>query len=144
MPSPLAPGSLQIRFATHPPPQNHSPLSLLRPSHFPFAVIGVASCEHTDSLQSLKNQFKAAVSDIFPEGSLYPFKTARHLFVFEEGDTANSEHIMESLPNVSVIPSLMNNKKLYIGTLLADICSQILKGFGELVRPPHSHIVAKC
>lgn len=131
MPSPLAPGYLQIRFPTHPPPQSHAPLSLLRPSHFPLAVIGVASCLHSDSLSSISSQFDALVSDIFPKGSTYPL--AKHLFVFEEGDTSSSSHLMESLPSVSVIPSLMGNKKLYIGTLLADLCSQVLRGFGTLV-----------
>ncbi|KAF6765224.1 TRAPP II complex [Ephemerocybe angulata] len=132
MPSPLSPGYLQIRFPTHPPPQAHAPLSLLRPSHFPLAVIGVASCVHSDSLSSISGQFDALVSDIFPQGSIFPL--AKHLFVFEEGDTSSSSHLMESLPSVSVIPSLMGNKKLYIGTLLADLCSQVLKGFGTLAQ----------
>jgi hypothetical protein len=132
MPSPLSTGYLQIKFPTHPPPQTHALLSLLRPSHFPLAVIGVASCAHSDSLESISGQFDVLVSDVFPKGSLFPL--AKHLFVFEEGDTNSSSHLMESLPSVSVIPSLMGNKKLYIGTLLADVCSHVLRGFGDLVR----------
>jgi len=133
MPSgPMTPGYLQLRFPTHPPPTSHIPLSLLRPSHFPLAVIGVASCQYNDSLESISRSFDALESDLFPSGSQYPL--VKHLFVFEEGDTSSSSHLMQSLPSVSVIPSLMGNKNLYIGTLLGDVCSQILKALGILVR----------
>ena len=62
---------------------------------------------------------------------MYPL--ARHLFIFEEGETLAGGGLAEPLPNVAVIPSLMGNKKLYIGTLLADVCSQVLREFGVVV-----------
>lgn len=62
---------------------------------------------------------------------MYPL--ARHLFIFEEGETLAGGGLTDALPNVAVIPSLMGNKKLYLGTLLADVCSQILREFGVVV-----------
>ncbi|KXN89239.1 hypothetical protein AN958_05993 [Leucoagaricus sp. SymC.cos] len=41
---------------------------------------------------------------------------------------------LENLPGMVVIPSMMGNKKLYIGTLLADLCSQILAEFGVVIQ----------
>ena len=38
-----------------------------------------------------------------------------------------------NLPGLVVIPSMMGNKKLYVGTLLADLCSNILAEFAAVV-----------
>ncbi|RDB21392.1 hypothetical protein Hypma_011623 [Hypsizygus marmoreus] len=131
MPSPLSTGYLQLSFPTHPPPRSHLPLSLLRPSHFPLAVIGVAACGKTDTLSSIFAQFNSALIDIFPSDGIYPL--AKNCFVFEESEDTNL-NLSDNLPGLVVLPSMMGNKKLYIGTLVADLCSQILAEFGLLVQ----------
>jgi hypothetical protein len=130
MPNPLSTGHLQLSFPTHPPPRSHLPLSLLRPSSFPLAVIGVAVCTQVDSLASTFTQFNASLADIFHPDGIYPL--AKNCFVFEDGGDT-SLNLGSDLPGLVVIPSVMGNKKLYIGTLLADLCSQILGGFGVVV-----------
>ncbi|KAJ6630827.1 TRAPP II complex [Mycena sp. CBHHK59/15] len=132
MPNPLSTGYLHLSFPTHPPPFSHLPLSLLRPSHFPMAVIGLATCSKTDSLPSILDQFNASLLDIFPAGGMYPL--AKNCFVFEEGEGNTNLNLGDSLPSLVVIPSMMGNKKLYLGTLLADLCSHVLGEFGVLVQ----------
>ncbi|KAJ7063346.1 TRAPP II complex [Mycena amicta] len=131
MPSPLSTGYLHLSFPTHPPPHSHLPLSLLRPSHFPLAVIGLAACSKTDSLPDILAQFNASLLDIFPGGGMYPL--AKNCFVFEEGEGNTNVNLGDNLPGLVVIPSMMGNKKLYIGTLLGDLCSHVLGEFGTLV-----------
>jgi trafficking protein particle complex subunit 9 len=131
MPSPLSTGYLHLSFPSHPPPTSHAPLSLIRPSHFPLAVIGVAACSQTDSLSDIFAQFNHVLSEVFPSDSIFPF--AKNCFVFEDGDGAASLSLGENIPGLVVIPSLMGNKKLYIGTLLADLCSRMLGEFRALV-----------
>ncbi|KAF7323014.1 hypothetical protein HMN09_00081100 [Mycena chlorophos] len=131
MPSPLSTGHLHLSFPTHPPPHSHLPLSLLRPSHFPLAVIGIGVCSKTDSLPDILAQFKTSLLDIFPGGGMYPL--AKNCFVFQEGDGDTSDNLGDSIPGLVVIPSVMGNKKLYIGTLLGDLCSHVLGEFGTLV-----------
>ncbi|GLB34932.1 putative transport protein Trs120 or TRAPPC9, TRAPP II complex subunit [Lyophyllum shimeji] len=131
MPSPLSTGYLHLSFPTHPPPRSHLPLSLFRPSHFPLAVIGVAVCSKNDSLSSVYAQFNNSLIDIFPSDGIYPL--AKNCFVFEENDDTNLS-LGDDLPGLIVLPSMMGNKKLYIGTLLADLCSQILGEFGVVVQ----------
>ncbi|KAG6879987.1 hypothetical protein C0992_008580 [Termitomyces sp. T32_za158] len=131
MPSPLSTGHLHLSFPTHPPPRSHLPLSLLRPSHFPLAVIGIAACSQNDSLVSTFAQFNSSLLDIFPSDGIYPL--ARNCFVFEEGEDTNF-NVGDNLPGLFILPSMMGNKKLYLGTLLADLCSQILGEFGILVK----------
>lgn len=133
MPNPLATGHLHLSFPTHPPPASHLPLSLLRPSHFPLAVIGIAACSQTDSLSSVLNQFNATLPEVFSAGGMYPL--AKNCFVFEEGDGTTPLNLGDGLPGLVVIPSMMGHRKLYIGTLLADLCSHILGEFGVVVRP---------
>lgn len=130
MPSPLSTGYLQLSFPTHPPPRSHLPLSLIRPSHFPLAVIGVATCSNTDTLSSIFAQFNSSLQDIFPPDGIYPL--AKNCFVFEESEDTNL-NMGNSFPGLVVLPSMMGNKKLYIGTILADLCSQILAEFGVVV-----------
>ncbi len=134
MPSPLSTGHLHLSFPTHPPSSLHYPFSLLRPSHFPLAVIGVASSSRANALNLIHSQFSSALLDVFPASNLYPL--ARACFVFEENDSATNLNAGDSPPGIVVIPSMMGNKKLYIGTLLADLCSQILGEFGSVVRDP--------
>lgn len=131
LPSPLSKGNLHLNFPTHPPPRSHSPLSLLRPSHFPMAVIGVASCSQIDSLKSLYSQFNASLSDIFSPGGVYPL--VKNCFVFEETEGTENLDPGETFPGLIIVPRI-TNRKLHIGTLLGVICSQILAEFGVLVR----------
>lgn len=44
------------------------------------------------------------------------------------------------MPELVMIPSLMSNKQVYIGTLLAELCHDILAEFPSLVRQilPHA------
>ncbi|KAK0459779.1 TRAPP II complex [Desarmillaria tabescens] len=132
MPNPLSTGHLHLSFPTHPPPTSHIPLSLLRPSHFPLAVIGIASCAPDDTLPSVLAQFHGTLLDLFPADFVFPL--ARICFVFEEGDGNNSTNLGDSLPGLAVIPSMMGNKKIYLGTLIADLCSNVLGEFGVLVQ----------
>ena len=130
LPSPLSKGNLYLSFPNHPPPRSHSPLSLLRPSHFPLAVVGVASCSQVDSLNSLYSQFNASIGDIFAPGGVYPL--VKNCFVFEETEGTENLDPGETFPGLIVVPRIMN-RKLHIGTLLGVICSQILAEFGVLV-----------
>lgn len=139
MPNPLSTGHLHLNFPTHPPPPSQYALSLLRPSRFPLAVIGIASSSQTNTLKSIYSQFNAALLDIFPASNQFPL--ARTCFVFEENDAATNLSASNDPPGVVVIPGMMGNKRLYIGTLLADLCSQILGEFGIVVR---KHLIYFC
>ncbi|KAF8212193.1 TRAPP II complex [Mycena galopus ATCC 62051] len=132
MPNPLATGYLHLSFPTHPPPFSHLPLSLLRPSNFPLAVVGLAACSRTDTLPSVMAEFNTALLDIFPAGGMYPL--GKNCFVFEEGEGNTNVNLGDNVPGLVVIPNMMPNKKLYIGTLLADLCSHVLGEFGTLVQ----------
>lgn len=132
MPNPLAAGYLHLSYVTHPLPTSLSPLTLFRPSEFPLGIIGIATCTQNDSLSSILGHFNAAVSDLFPPGSTFPL--ARNCFVFEESDDNTNMNLGNTLPGLIVIPSMMGNKKIYVGTLLADLCSNILGEFAHVVR----------
>ena len=132
MPNPLATGHIHLAYPSHPLPSSYTPLSLFRPSDFPLGVIGIATCSQNDSLSSILAHFNAAMSDLFPTGSTYPL--ASNCFVFEDSDDNTNLNLGNSLSGLVVIPSMMGNKKIYIGTLIADLCSNILAGFAGLVR----------
>jgi hypothetical protein len=136
MPNPLSRGHLHVSFPSHPPPASHDALSLFRPSSFPLGVIGVASCAQDDSLASILAQFNAAVHDMFPRDSPYRamFPLAKNCFVFEDDDGNTNLNLGEQLSGLVVIPAMMGNKNIYIGTLLADLCSNILGEFSSVVR----------
>lgn len=131
LPSPLSTGHLHLSYPSHPPPSWHTPIALLRPSNFPLGVIGVAECPASSLLSSILAQFNAALSDIFPANSLFPL--AQNCYAFE-ADDSSSTVLGDSLPGMVVIPSVMGNKQLYIGTLIAELCSSILGEFSSLVR----------
>ncbi|KAF8136381.1 transport protein Trs120 or TRAPPC9 TRAPP II complex subunit-domain-containing protein [Boletus edulis] len=92
-------------FPSHPTLPAHSPLSLFRPSHFNLGIIGIAVC-------SSSHPSSSALEQTMMNPTLASEKT---------------------LPVLAIIPNAMGNKRLYIGTLLADLCSQILGEFGHLV-----------
>lgn len=131
MPNPLATGSLLLSFTEHPPPPSASVLDLFRPSDFPLGVVGIASCSQSDVLSSIYSQFNASRAELLPSNSIYPL--AQNCFVFEEGDGNTNLNVGNHMPGLVVIPSMMGNKKLYIGTLLAELCSNILGEFSMMV-----------
>uniref|UniRef100_A0A8H8CM97 Transport protein particle subunit trs120 n=1 Tax=Psilocybe cubensis TaxID=181762 RepID=A0A8H8CM97_PSICU len=131
LPNPLSKGNILLSFPTHPPPQSHSLLSLVRPSHFPLAVIGVATCSQSESSKSLYSQFRSSLADIFPSGSTYPLVT--NCFAFEDVEGTANLDPGETLPGLVTVPCI-KNRKLHIGTLLGVLCSQILTEFGVLVQ----------
>ena len=131
MPNPLATGSLLINFVEHPPSLSCQSFDLFRPSEFPLGVVGIASCSQSDVLSTLYSQFNASLAELFPSDSIYPL--ARNCFVFEEGDGNTNLNVGNHMPGLVVIPSMMGNKKLYIGTLLAELCSNILGEFSMMV-----------
>ncbi len=130
MPNPLAAGHIHLSYSLHPLPSSHIPLSLFRPSDFPLGVIGVASCSQSDSLSSILAHFNASLSELFPSGAIFP--STHNCFVFEESDGSTNLNL-GNLPGLVVIPGMMGNKKLYVGTLLADLCSNILAEFATVV-----------
>lgn len=131
MPNPLATGSLLLSFTRHPPPPSRSHLDLFRPSEFPLGIVGIASCSQSDVLSSIYSQFNGSLAELFPSNSIFPL--AQNCFVFEEGDGNTNLNIGNHMPGLVVIPSMMGNKKLYIGTLLAELCSNILGEFSMMV-----------
>lgn len=130
MPSPLSGGYLHLSFTSHPTSPAQAPLYLFRPSLFNHAVIGVASCTPSYTPEAAQEQLENIVLDIFPESSTS--SPSKVCFVFQSEDSA-SGNINDVPPGLVIIPSVMGNKKLYIGTLLADLCSQILSEFGRVV-----------
>ena len=131
MPGPLAAGHIHLNYPTHPLPTNHTPLSLFRPSDFPLGVIGIATCSADDSLPPILAQFNASMSELFPAGAVFPL--ANNCFVFEESSESTNLN-SGNLPGLVVIPGLLKKKKIYVGTLIADLCSNILAEFATLVR----------
>ncbi|GBE81971.1 TRAPP II complex [Sparassis latifolia] len=132
MPSPLATGYLHLSYPSHPPPSSHHSLALFRPSAFPLGVIGIATCSQSDSMSSILAHFNSSLSQIFPHGSMFP--VASNCFVFEESDGNTTLDVKDHFPGLVIIPGMMGNKTLYIGTLVADLCSQILGEFAILMQ----------
>jgi trafficking protein particle complex subunit 9 len=106
-------------------------LSLLRPSHFPLAVIGIAKSTQADSLPSLYSQFNASLADIFPHGGLFPL--VKNCFVYEGSEGTTNFDTGKNMPGLNIVPSIAK-RKLHIGTLLGVLCSHILTELGVLVR----------
>ncbi|KAJ3559110.1 hypothetical protein NM688_g536 [Phlebia brevispora] len=131
MPGPLATGYIHLSYPLRPLPTTHLPLSLFRPADFPLGVVGIATCSQSDSLSSILAQFNASMSEMFPPGAIFPL--ANNCFVFEESDGSTTLNL-GNLPGLVVIPGMMGNKKLYVGTLLADLCSNILAEFATVVQ----------
>ncbi|KAJ4474536.1 TRAPP II complex [Lentinula lateritia] len=130
-PKSLATGYLHLSFPSHPPPHSHQALSLLRPSHFPLAIIGVATCSRSEALPEIISQFHDTALDMFPPTGIYPL--ARNCFVFEEGSSSGISPSGQH-PELIIFPEMMGNRKLHIGTLLGEICSKIFGEFGVLIQ----------
>ncbi|KAH8117559.1 Trs120-domain-containing protein [Phellopilus nigrolimitatus] len=132
MPNPLATGSLLLNYATHPPSPSRSGLDLFRPSDFVLGVVGIASCSQSDALSSIYSQFNGSLAELFPSSPMFPL--SQNCLVFEEGNGNTNLNVGNHMPGLVVIPSMMGNKKLYIGTLLAELCSNILGEFSIMVK----------
>lgn len=130
MPNPLASGHIHLSYPSHPHPSSHQSLSLFRPSDFPLGVIGIASSSQNDSLSAILAQFNATLNDLFPPGAIFPL--ANNCLVFEESDGSTNLNLGNH-PGLVVIPGMMGNKRLYVGTLIADLCSNILGEFATVV-----------
>lgn len=104
---------------------------MVRPSHFPLGVIGIAARSQSDSLTTLNTQFHTVLQDIFPGDDLFPL--SKQCFVFEEGENGGGLTADDAIPNMVVVPSMMGNRKMHIGTLLGVMCCNILEGFGAVV-----------
>lgn len=128
-PSLLA-GNLYLSYPTHPPPEWHTPLALFRPSHFPLGVIGITEYSDEAVLADVSAEFKATLSEYFPTGSPFPFATK--CYAFETGELGNAS-LGSTTSEVMVIPSLMGHKEVYVGTLISQICADILGYFADMV-----------
>lgn len=131
MPPPLSPGHLHLTYLSYPLPLWHAPLAVFKPSDFPLGIIGISEGSASTSLSNLLGQFNAEVAQLFPNNSLFPL--AQNCYVFEGDDEAGLINMNESYPGMVVIPNVMGNKELYIGTLIAELCSTILGEFANLV-----------
>ncbi|KZV90255.1 hypothetical protein EXIGLDRAFT_649508, partial [Exidia glandulosa HHB12029] len=129
MPAPLAAGSIQLSYVAHPPPASHAPLAVFRPSLFPLGVIGIASVPGKLSPAELVPHLNASIARVFPDEHA-PFPLARTCLAFESEET--DVHDSPQTKGCTVIPAVMGNKKLYIGQLLADLCSNIIGEFTGL------------
>ena len=130
MPNPLSAGHLHLNFSSHPSSPSHDPFYLFRPSLFNHAVIGVSAYSSTHTPDTALEELENIIADFSSEDLALPFSKMCFMFQNEDSTTGG---LSESPPGVVIIPSVMGNKKLYIGTLLADLCSQILGEFGRVV-----------
>ncbi|CCM02371.1 uncharacterized protein FIBRA_04466 [Fibroporia radiculosa] len=130
MPTPLAKGHLHLNYLSHPSSLSHNALSLFRPSEFPLGVIGIASCSQSDSISSILTAFGTAMSGLPLQGSAIP--ATRNCFVFEDSDVGLD--VGDRFPGLVIIPGMMGNKRVHIGTLIAGLCSQILGQFAAVMQ----------
>ena len=130
MPSPLSTGYIHLSFPSHSPPPSHSSLSLFRPSHFPLGVLGIADCSNAKTLSTISDQFRSALDSKHPP--VHGLPLASLCLAFEDQDVKESK-VEQQQPGVTVIPGMLGNKKLYINTLIAELCSVILGDFSVLV-----------
>ncbi|KAH7103873.1 TRAPP II complex [Auriculariales sp. MPI-PUGE-AT-0066] len=139
MPAPLASGSIQLAYVTRPPPVSHAPLAVFRPSAFPLGVIGIGSLPSRYPPEAFVTQLNTDIARGFPP-ELAPFPLARNVFIFEESEDGDAEAPIPAQGSV-IIPAVMGNKKLYLGQLLSDLCSNIVgefTGLTRLLESPHS------
>ncbi|KIO28174.1 hypothetical protein M407DRAFT_72139 [Tulasnella calospora MUT 4182] len=133
MPAPMSNGYLHLSYPSHPPPPWHTSLSLFRISHFPLGVIGIADCSNPDTpLTSVLAEFHATLEQYFPVESAFPL--ASRCYAFEEGDENPQMNMVSSDPRLVVIPSVMGNKQVYVGTLISELCTEILSSFANLAK----------
>ncbi|KAG8925375.1 hypothetical protein FRC01_010290 [Tulasnella sp. 417] len=133
MPAPMSNGYLHLTYPSHPPPPWHTSLSLFRISHFPLGVIGIADCSKPDTpLTSVLTEFHTALEQYFPIESAFPL--ASRCYAFEEGDENSQLNMASSDPRLVVIPSVMGNKQVYVGTLISELCTEILSSFANLAK----------
>lgn len=132
MPSPLSSGHIHLTYVSHPPPVWHAPLAIFRPSDFPLGIIGISEGSSRVPLSSTLEQFNAEIAQLFSANSMFPL--AQNCYVFEGNGETGSLNMNESYSGMVLIPNVMGNKELYIGTLIAELCATILGEFSNLVR----------
>ncbi|KAG9019650.1 hypothetical protein FRB90_011996 [Tulasnella sp. 427] len=129
----MSTGYLHLAYPSHPPPPWHASLSVFRVSHFPLGVIGVADCSKPDTpLTSVQAEFHAALERCFPMESAFPL--ASRCYAFEEGDENSQLNMASGDPRLVVIPSVMGNKQVYVGTLISELCAEVLSNFANLAK----------
>ncbi|KAG8877259.1 hypothetical protein FRB97_003560 [Tulasnella sp. 331] len=128
---PLLAGNLHLSYPTHPPPEWHAPLALFRPSHFPLGVIGIAEYSDEAIMDTMSTEFKATISEYFPAGSPFPFATK--CYAFESGRSGSSS-LGSTTSDIIVIPGLMGHKEVYVGTLISQMCGDILCYFAGMAQ----------
>ncbi|KAG9008552.1 hypothetical protein FRB93_006471 [Tulasnella sp. JGI-2019a] len=131
MTSALLAGHLHLSYPMHPPPEWHASLGLFQPSHFPLGVIGVAQYSDQVSMTDIAAEFKAIIGEYFPTGSPFPFATK--CYAFESGDSGTAI-LGSTTSEVIVIPSLMGHKEVYVGTLISQMCADILGYFAGMAQ----------
>ncbi len=95
-------------------------------------LVSLALLQHPPppTCHPLRAQFDAAVDDLFDSSSFYPLAT--DCIVFEED---GSNPMTDTFTGLVIIPSVLANKNVYLGTILASLCSGILSGFTDIVSP---------
>ena len=101
-------------------------------------MIGIADCTSGTTASSIVAEYKANISILFPDGSPFPFAT--RCFAFEDGEGNANMNLSASVEDLVMIPSLMVNKQVYVGTLLAELCHDIITEFPSIVSVMHSYI----
>ncbi|KZO95888.1 hypothetical protein CALVIDRAFT_537860 [Calocera viscosa TUFC12733] len=132
LPSALSAGSVHLAFPSHPPPTTAQPYALFRPSQFIHGVIGVADCSTASSLAALLAEFYGVLHEIFGPNPVFPL--AGRCYAFDPGDSSTDLDVGGALEGLTVIPTVVGDKRIYLGTLLANFCGSIIGEFAGLVR----------
>ncbi|GJJ12127.1 hypothetical protein Clacol_006368 [Clathrus columnatus] len=133
MPSPLSNGFLHLEYVSHPPPIWQAPLTLFRPSEFPLGIIGIA--DDSSNLTEIQSQFNAEIAQLFSANSFFPLSQNCYVFEDEEPTKRISPTTESEIPpGLIVIPKIMGHKNVYVGTLIAELCSGILTEFANIAK----------
>lgn len=140
MPSRLAPGHLHLTYELHLPEKWNKYTSLFRISQWPLGILGIAQASSTSQIATFAADFKAQLDELLPPDALIPLAT--NCIAFEEEGSRITMDIKDALPGVVIIPHVMGNKQLYLNTLVAELCSNILAGFSDIVITSLSGIIS--
>ncbi|KZT58996.1 hypothetical protein CALCODRAFT_219199 [Calocera cornea HHB12733] len=132
LPGALAPGAVHLAFPSHPPPTTAHPYALFRPAAFVHGVIGVADCSTAPSLAALLAEFYGLLHHIFGPNPVFPL--AGRCYAFDPADASTDLDVGGALDGLTVIPAVVGDKRIYLGTLLANFCGAIIGEFAGLVR----------
>ncbi|EJU05644.1 hypothetical protein DACRYDRAFT_113706 [Dacryopinax primogenitus] len=132
LPSALSSGSIHLAFPSHPPPSTAQPYALFRPASFVHGVIGVADCSSSSSLAALLAEFYGVLHEVFGPNPVFPL--AGRCYAFDPADSQTDLDVGGALEGLTVIPTVVGDKRIYLGTLLANFCGCIIGEFAGLVR----------